>query len=120
VFYSLQKGEAAAQAAHPPAGMKLVDFTAELKNFADTAALIGQLDLVLSTDTAVPHLAAALGKPTWILLRYAPDWRWLLGRDDSPWYPTARLFRQPRPGEWAEPIERMARELRAFRRKPKA
>jgi len=115
-FYSLQKGEAAAQAATPPAGMKLVDLSAELKNFADTAALIGQLDLVISTDTAVPHLAAALGKPTWILLRYAPDWRWLLGRDDSPWYPTARLFRQPRPGDWAEPIERAARALRSFRR----
>jgi tetratricopeptide (TPR) repeat protein len=115
-FYSLQVGEAAAQAASPPAGMKLVDLSVELKNFSDTAALVGQLDLVVTTDTAAAHLAAALGKPTWILLRYAPDWRWLLGRDDSPWYPSARLFRQRKPGEWAEPIDRAAVALRAFRK----
>jgi ADP-heptose:LPS heptosyltransferase len=116
-FYSLQVGPAAAQAANPPAGMNLVDHSAELKNFADTAALVGQLDLVISTDTAPAHLAAALGKPAWILLRYAPDWRWLLGREDSPWYPSARLFRQSRAGEWGEPIERIADALRAFRRR---
>jgi len=116
-FHSLQVGEAAAQAANPPAGMKLVDHSAGLKSFSDTAALVGELDLVVTTDTAAAHLAAALGKPTWILLRYAPDWRWLLGRDDSPWYPTARLFRQPGPGEWGEPIARVAAALRAFRRR---
>jgi tetratricopeptide (TPR) repeat protein len=115
-FYSLQVGEAAGQAARPPPGMHLVDLSPELKNFSDTAALIGQLDLVITTDTAAAHLAAALGKPTWILLRYAPDWRWLLGRDDSPWYPSARLFRQHKAGDWAEPIECAASALRSFRK----
>jgi tetratricopeptide (TPR) repeat protein len=69
-------------------------------DFADTAALIAQLDLVITVDTSVAHLAAAMGKPTWILLPFAPDWRWMLERDDSPWYPSARLFRQPRIGDW--------------------
>ena len=72
----------------------------EFTDFADTAAVIGELDLVISVDTAVAHLAGAMGKPVFILLPYAPDWRWLLERSDSPWYPTARLFRQTRPGDW--------------------
>ncbi len=71
-----------------------------LRDFADTAALIEAMDLVISIDTAVAHLAGALAKPVWIMLAFNPDWRWLLGRDDSPWYPTARLFRQPEPGDW--------------------
>ena len=69
-------------------------------DFAGKAALIDGLDLVISVDTSNAHLAGALGKPVWILLPYAPDWRWGLDRTDSPWYPTARLFRQPRPGAW--------------------
>ncbi len=73
----------------------------ELSDFADTAALIENLDLVISVDTALAHLAGALGKPVWILLRYSGEWRWLLGRQDSPWYPTARIFRQKTPGDWA-------------------
>lgn len=77
-----------------------MDHTAELRDFGDTAALISCLDMVISVDTSVAHLAGALGKPTWLLLPYAPDWRWLLEREDSPWYPTMRLFRQPRPGAW--------------------
>ena len=71
-----------------------------LRDFADTAALIEAMDLVVSIDTAVAHLAGALAKPVWIMLAFNPDWRWLLNRDDSPWYPTARLFRQPAPGDW--------------------
>ena len=69
-------------------------------DFDGTAALIAELDLVISVDTSIAHLAGALAKPTWILLPFAPDWRWQLERTDSPWYPTARLFRQPRPGDW--------------------
>ncbi len=99
-FVSLQTGAPAAQAAEPPPGMVLHDFTAELRDFADTAALIDALDLVISVDTAVAHLAGALGKPVWLLNRFLPCWRWLLDRDDSPWYPTLRQFRQPAPGDW--------------------
>ena len=72
----------------------------QLADFADTAAIISQLDLVISVDTAVAHLAGALAKPVWILLPAVPDFRWLLDRADTPWYPTARLFRQPRSGDW--------------------
>jgi hypothetical protein len=99
-FISLQKGEPAAQADHLPDGMALHDFTADLHDFADTAALIDGLDLVISVDTAVAHLAGALGKPVWLLNRFDTCWRWLLNRDDSPWYPRLRQFRQPAPGDW--------------------
>ena len=78
----------------------LHDFTADLHDFEDTAALIVNLDLVISVDTSVAHLAGALGKPVWLLNRFDTCWRWLLNRDDSPWYPTLRQFRQPRPGDW--------------------
>ena len=81
-------------------------------DFAETAAIMAQLDLVICVDTALAHLAGALGKPVWIMLPYAADWRWLVGREDSPWYPTARLFRQPAPGDWANVIARVAAELR--------
>jgi ADP-heptose:LPS heptosyltransferase len=70
------------------------------------------MDLIVSVDTAVAHLGGALGKPTWTLLMHSPDWRWLLDRADSPWYPTMRLFRQSERGQWAGPIRRVARELR--------
>jgi len=83
----------------------------QLADFADTAALVAGLDLVISVDTSICHLAGALGVPTWTLLDSAPDWRWLTNRDDSPWYPTMRLFRQQRPGEWAEVVERVRQEL---------
>jgi len=83
----------------------------ELRDFTDTAALIEALDLVISVDTSVAHLAAALGKPTWILLPFSPDWRWLTGRDDSPWYPSARLFRQTTPGDWADVVRRVGEAL---------
>jgi Flp pilus assembly protein TadD len=103
-FVSLQKGEAASQAASPPPGMALYDVTGELDDFADTAALVEALDLVISVDTSVVHLAGALGKPTWLLNRYDTCWRWLHDRDDSPWYPTLRQFRQPEPGDWERVI----------------
>lgn len=94
--------------AHLPAGF----FRGEsLGDFADTAALIMSLDLVISVDTAVAHLAAALGRPVWLLLPHRPDWRWLLEREDSPWYPSARLFRQPWPGDWGEVLCRVERAL---------
>ena len=99
-FVSLQKGAPAAQAAQPPQGMALHDFTSELRDFADTAALIDTLDLVISVDTSVAHLAGALGKPVWLLNRFDTCWRWLHDRDDSPWYPQLRQFRQPSPGDW--------------------
>ena len=110
-FFSLQKGDAAAQAKTPPAGMELVDWTEELKDFADTAALIANLDLVIAVDTAVVHLAGAMGKPVWTLLPFVSDWRWLLERDGSPWYPTMRLFRQSSLGDWDRVIARVAEAL---------
>jgi Flp pilus assembly protein TadD len=108
---SLQKGEAARQAALPPKGLVLHDWTQELADFADTAALVAALDLVVGVDTAVVHLAGALGKPVWVLSRFDADWRWLLDREDSPWYPSLRLFRQKRPGDWAEIIDKVAAAL---------
>ena len=84
---------------------------AMLRDFGDTAALIEAMDLVISIDTAVAHLAGALAKPVWIMLPFNPDWRWLLGRDDSPWYPTARLFRQPVRGDWDAVLRSVAASL---------
>lgn len=115
-FYSLQKGEARAQARQPPAGMELIDRSAELRDFADTAALLANLDLVIAVDTAVVHLAGAMGKRVWMLLPFMPDWRWQLGREDSPWYPTVRLFRQTTNGEWQSVIQRVAAALRQWSR----
>ena len=86
----------------------------QIETFDDTAAIISLSDLVISSDTSVVHLAGALGKPVWVLLGLAPDWRWLLDRDDNPWYPTARLFRQTSPGDWKGTIERVTRELQQF------
>ena len=88
---------------------------AELRDFDDTAAVLGLCDLVITVDTAVAHLAGALGRPTWILLPFAPDWRWLLERDDSPWYPTARLYRQPAAGDWESVIARVRADLAGMR-----
>ncbi len=112
VFVSLQKGAPAAEAANPPAGMVLHDWTDELADFTDTAALMTALDLVISVDTAPAHLAGALARPVWLLNRFDTDFRWLLDRDDSPWYPTLRQFRQARPGAWDDVIERVAVALR--------
>lgn len=111
-FVSLQKGAGARQAASPPPGMDFHDFTSELNDFADTAALVEALDLVITVDTAVAHLAGALGKPVWILSRFDACWRWLSNRTDSPWYPTARLFYQPAPHDWDNVMAAVAAALR--------
>jgi tetratricopeptide (TPR) repeat protein len=111
VFYSLQVGEAAAQAARPPQAMRLVDLAARIKDFSDTAAIVAGLDLVITIDTSVAHLAGAMGVPVWVLVAHAPDWRYHLARSDNPWYPTMRLFRQERDGDWSGAIERVAGAL---------
>ena len=113
-WFSLQKGEAATavQAVAATQG-NVIDLTAQIEDFGDTAALLEQLDLLISVDTSVPHLAGALGKPVWMMLPYANEWRWLLRRSDSPWYPTFRLFRQPGPGQWAPMIARIRQALLA-------
>ena len=108
---SLQKGDAASQARTLPPGMVIHDWTDRLRDFADTAALIEALDLVISVDTSVVHLAGALGKPVWVLNRFDACWRWLGDREDSPWYPSARLFRQTSPGDWTGLIDRVAAAL---------
>lgn len=110
-FYSLQKGPAAAQTPES-SDLKLIDHSAELTDFAQTAGLIEQLDLVIAVDTAVAHLAGALGKKVWVMLPFAADWRWLLEREDSPWYPTMKLFRQKRRGNWGGVVAQVGEELR--------
>ncbi len=110
IFYSLQVGPLARQVKQ--VGARLIDLQDELKDFADTAAIVSNLDLVISIDTAVAHLAGALGKPVWILLHVSADWRWLLDRLDTPWYPTARLFRQSTLGNWRDVVAAVERELR--------
>jgi tetratricopeptide (TPR) repeat protein/glycosyltransferase involved in cell wall biosynthesis len=109
-FYSLQKEvDAADRASLDPAGV--IDLGSQFADLADTAGAIAQLDLVITVDTVVAHLAGALGKPTWILLPWASDWRWLCDREDSPWYPTVRLFRQAQPQAWAPVIDRICQAL---------
>jgi hypothetical protein len=110
-WVALQKNvssEDAAMLARHPNVMHVGD---ELKNFADTAAAIAALDLIVTVDTATAHLAGAMGKPVWILLPFSPDFRWLLDREDSPWYPTARLFRQQRTGDWQAVVSRVREAL---------
>ena len=107
-FYSLQKEVRPGDAVALASGPAIAHFGDELADFRDTAALVSLMDLVVSVDTAVAHLAGALSRPVWLLVPWSPDWRWLLGRDDSPWYPTMRLWRQARPGDWAEVLGRAA------------
>ncbi len=113
-FYALQKGLTVAQREELAAAGKVVDLGAELEDFTDTAAIVANLDLVITVDTSVAHLAGALGKPVWILLPHAPDWRWLRERGDSPWYPTARLFRQTVARNWEGVLDQVERELQAL------
>lgn len=115
-WYSLQKGDAAEQARPGAAPFAIVDYTEELQSFEDTAALIEALDLVVAVDTAVGHLAGALARPTWSMLRYDCCWRWLKDRADSPWYPHARLYRQPDRFAWEGVAETVARDLAALAR----
>lgn len=111
-FYSLQKGDAAAESAKPPAGLRWIDWSSDVRDFADVAAIVAAVDLVIGIDTAAAHLAGAMGKPVWVMLRHVADWRWLAGREDSPWYPSMRLFRQQKPGEWRQVVEQVAMCLR--------
>jgi len=107
-FFSLQKN--AGNLAWP-ADVSVMDWTSELRDFDDTAALVANLDLIISVDTAVAHLAGAMGKTTWIMIPYVPDWRWLLGHADSPWYPTMRIFRQSMRGDWGTVVEEVRAAL---------
>lgn len=109
-FFSLQVGAAAEDSA-TLSSERIHDLAPEIGDFADTAAIIANLDLVISVDTAVAHLAGAMGRPTWLLLPHVPEWRWLLHRDDTPWYPNMRLFRQKAPGDWSELVERVIMAL---------
>jgi ADP-heptose:LPS heptosyltransferase len=93
-----------------PAG-GIVDLSPELHDFAETAGAIANLDLVIGVDTAVVHVAGAVAKPVWVMLPFSPDWRWMLERNDSPWYPSLRLYRQPAPGDWGSVIEHVAADL---------
>jgi Flp pilus assembly protein TadD len=111
-FVSLQVGPAESLSALGPLAERVVDFSLDIQDFGDTAAIISQLDLVISSDTSVAHVAGAMGKPTWLVDRFAADWRWRLDEHRSPWYPTVRIFRQDRFGEWAAPIRRICEALR--------
>ncbi|ALG75510.1 hypothetical protein VY88_28250 [Azospirillum thiophilum] len=110
---SIQKGPTEGQAANPPGGFPLLNLSPDIRDFADTAAIMAGLDLVVCVDTSVAHLAGALGVPVWVMVPFAPDWRWMLDREDSPWYPTMRLFRQDRPGSWDNAILRLEHAMRS-------
>ena len=109
---SLQRGAGTEQLAS--AGFPVLDLGPDLDRngaFTDTAAIMANLDLVITSDTSIAHLAGALGVPTWLALPFSPDWRWLLEREYCPWYPSMRLFRQKKRGDWADVFERMAAEV---------
>ena len=110
-LFSLQRGPQSAELRHAPPGFAVTSLEDEAGGILDTAAAILNLDLVITVDTMAAHLAGALGRPVWVLLPCAADWRWQLQREDSPWYPTMRLFRQPRPGDWTPVMERVVRDL---------
>jgi tetratricopeptide (TPR) repeat protein len=113
-FFSLQKDLRAGDAEILRHNRHIIDLSQEIETFSDTAAIISSMDLVISSDTSVAHLAGALGKPVWILLQFVPDWRWLLDREDSPWYPTARLFRQDETRQWDNVIARVHVALHVY------
>jgi hypothetical protein len=110
-FLAIQKGPAAQQAASPLPGMSMVSLSDEIQDFEDTAAILAVADLLISVDSSPVHLAGALGRPAWVMLPLVPDWRWLLNRNDTPWYPSVRLFRQPSRGDWGGVMGAMAQEL---------
>jgi hypothetical protein len=113
-YVSLQRDVRAADATVLQGRSDLLHFGDQLKTFSDTAALMSNLDLIISVDTSVVHLAGALAKSVWVLLPFIPDWRWLLDRDDSPWYPTARLFRQDETRQWDNVIARVHAALHVY------
>jgi ADP-heptose:LPS heptosyltransferase len=110
-FVSLQKPMPARDLPTMSMFPGMVDLADDLTDFGETAAVVENLDLIITVDTSMGHLAGALGKPVWILIPKAADWRWMLERQDSPWYPTVRLFRQPKPGVWDEPLGRLQAAL---------
>ncbi len=114
-FYSLQKGNTERSRADLPEGIELIDLAPKIDDFADTAAAISRLDLVISVDTAVAHLAGALAKPVWLFTYTPTEWRWLLDREDCPWYPTMRLFRQKKSMQWQQVIDEMVEALQEQR-----
>lgn len=111
-FFSLQVGDREAELSETDFSSNVTNLGSTLRDFGATASAIGQLDLVICVDTSVAHLAGAMAKPVWLLLPIAPDFRWLLDRDDSPWYPTMRLFRQPKTGDWNSVFSDVSRELK--------
>lgn len=116
-YHCLQKEFRPADAALLVQQPHIADWSAQLRDFSDTAALVTQLDWVVSVDTSVAHLAAAMGKPVWLLLPFSPDWRWIVGRDDSPWYPGMRLYRQGSFGDWPGVLQRLRHDIEnEFRR----
>jgi hypothetical protein len=110
-WIALQKGPAAEQLATLPTDVSVLDGSSNDRDLAETAALMATLDLVITTDTCIAHLAGAMGKPVWILLPHLSDWRWMQQTETTPWYPTARLFRQRSPGDWDGVMERVVRQL---------
>jgi hypothetical protein len=114
-FIALQKGPAQAQSAMPPPGMELVSLSDEILDFDDTAAILTLLDVLVSIDSSPVHLAGALGCPAWVMLPFVPDWRWLLQREDTPWYPSVRLFRQQARGEWGPVLQSVSDALGKLR-----
>jgi hypothetical protein len=113
-WISLQKGEAAEQLAALPRDVCVWDGSSHEQDLAETAALVAGLDLVITTDTCIAHLAGAMNKPVWILLPHLADWRWMQEMETTPWYPSARLFRQTRPGDWQGVLDRVSGELLAL------
>jgi ADP-heptose:LPS heptosyltransferase len=107
----LQKGYAVEQIKSSPPEFRLIDYSDEFADFSQTAALMMNLDLIVSTCTSVPHLAGALGRPVWTMVPFNCDWRWRISGESTSWYPTMRLFRQEKFGTWDETIERVADEL---------
>ncbi|WP_244816640.1 tetratricopeptide repeat protein [Caballeronia sp. Lep1P3] len=111
VFVSLQMGAPRQQLQDIPPELRPMDMMDSVRDFADTAAIVQKLNMVITVDTSVAHVAGALGKPVWILSRFDSDWRWLMNREDSPWYPSARVFRQTRPDDWSDVVQRTVRAL---------
>jgi hypothetical protein len=111
-FYSFQRGAAREELSGFDAGGRIYDVAGESPAIVEAAADLMNIDLLITVDTMLAHLAGALGKPVWVLLPYEADWRWMLGRRDSPWYPTMTLFRQTCPGDWTSPVRQLAAELR--------